>query len=261
MYGDPNNLEGYGGSRSYDQLKKFADELKPICSLGARLATCSEKQRAQIDKFTGMGKDALEAYIAKSEEEIADLEAMFTAKIDKLQEKYDALEQERNGAIAAIQASGIGVARSVQFFLEENLDTSEESLDTSEESLDTLHESLDPHPVNESLDPHPLDESLDALDESLDTHPSDESLDPHPLDESLDPHPLDESLDALHESLDPHPSDESLDTLEASLDPSGELLDPLDEEGEILDPLDEEGEILEPLGENFPALQVDEKEL
>ena len=183
MYGDPNNLESYAGRRSYEPLKNFTYELKPICSLGAQLATCSEEQRAQIDKFTGMEKDALEAYIAKSEEAIADLEAMFTAKTDKLHDKYEALQQEKDDAIAAIRASGIGVAKSVLFTLEESLDTLNEGPDTLDESL---------HPLDESLDP--VDESLDTLDESHDTLEA--SLDP--LGEIIDP--LDESVDPLDES-------------------------------------------------------------
>jgi len=115
-YGDPNNLEDYAGRRQYDALKKFADELKPRCALDAR-DLCSETQNAQIDKYTEMGRMGIEAFLEESEEAIAEAEASFKAEVEKLQSIYAGLEQARDDAIAAVKASGLGMAKSVLYSL------------------------------------------------------------------------------------------------------------------------------------------------
>merc|ERR1712048_413330 len=111
-YGDPNSLEDYSGSRDYAALKAFADGLKPICSPSQR-DLCDEEQLAKIDEYTVAGKDALEAVIADGEKTIADAEQTFKDEVSKLQAKYEQLMQEKDDAIAAAKASGMGMAKSV----------------------------------------------------------------------------------------------------------------------------------------------------
>jgi len=111
-YGDPNNLEDYQGGREYDDLKKFADGLKPSCSPAQR-DLCDEEQLAQIDKYTEMGKDAIESFIADGEKAIEDAEANFKSEVEKLQSKYESLMAEKDAAIAAVKAAGQGMAKSV----------------------------------------------------------------------------------------------------------------------------------------------------
>jgi len=111
-HGDPNNLEDYSGGRDYDDLKKFADGLKPLCSPGNK-ALCDEEQLAQIEKYEGMGKDALEALIAEGTTKIEEAEQTFKDEVQKLQTKYESLMQEKDDAIAAVKASGMGMAKSV----------------------------------------------------------------------------------------------------------------------------------------------------
>jgi len=111
-HGDPNNLEDYQGGRDYDDLKKFADGLKPICSPSKR-DLCDEEQLAQIDKYAEMGKDALEALIKDGDQALEDAEQNFKDEVQKLQEKYESLMKEKDAKIAEIKESGMGIAKSV----------------------------------------------------------------------------------------------------------------------------------------------------
>jgi len=111
-HGDPNNLEDYNGGRDYDALKAFADGLKPICSPSQR-DLCDEEQLAKIDEYTKLGADALQALIDDGEKAVADAEQNFKDEVSKLQAAYEKLMQEKDDAIAAVKASGMGMAKSV----------------------------------------------------------------------------------------------------------------------------------------------------
>ena len=111
-HGDPNSLEDYNGGRSYDALKSFADGLKPICSPSQR-DLCDEEELAKIDEYTKKGKKGLEELIAKGAQEIEDAEQTFKDEVSKLQAAYEKLMQEKDDAIAAAKASGMGLAKSV----------------------------------------------------------------------------------------------------------------------------------------------------
>merc|ERR1711879_507895 len=64
-YGDPSNLEDYKGGRSYDALKKFAEEnLGPTCG-PANLDLCSAANKKKIEGFMAMSPEKLEAKIDK----------------------------------------------------------------------------------------------------------------------------------------------------------------------------------------------------
>jgi len=53
-YGDPSYLKDYSGGRTYEDLKKFADEnLGPSCGPDT-LDVCSDEQKALIKKFQAM---------------------------------------------------------------------------------------------------------------------------------------------------------------------------------------------------------------
>ena len=111
-HGDPNNLDDYNGGRDYKDLKAFADGLKPICSPSQR-ELCDEDQLAKIDEYTKLGADALQALIADGEQAVADAEQNFKDEVAKLQAAYEKLMQEKDDAIAAVKASGMGMAKSV----------------------------------------------------------------------------------------------------------------------------------------------------
>lgn len=112
-WGDPSDLQDYNGGRSYEDLKKFADEnLKPLCSV-KNIDLCDDEKKAQIEKYQGMSVDDLKAEVEKEEGKIEDAEATFEAEVQKLQEKYEKLSQEREDAVAAVKAGGLGLMKSV----------------------------------------------------------------------------------------------------------------------------------------------------
>jgi len=63
-YGDPEELKDYQGGRSYDDLKKFADEnLGPQCGPGPNIDLCPADVKASIEKYTGMSVGKLEGRV------------------------------------------------------------------------------------------------------------------------------------------------------------------------------------------------------
>merc|ERR1719313_465571 len=62
-YGDPSELKDYNGGRSYDDLKKFADEnLGPSCG-PTNLDLCPEADRAKLESFMKMSSGKLEGKV------------------------------------------------------------------------------------------------------------------------------------------------------------------------------------------------------
>jgi len=113
-WGDPSALEDYQGGRDYNSLAKFAkDNLKPVCSPN-KLELCDDEKKAQIEKYLAMSADDLAAAIEAEEKKIADAEKTFTDEVQKLQEKYQSLMGEKETAIAAVKASGLGLMKSVK---------------------------------------------------------------------------------------------------------------------------------------------------
>jgi hypothetical protein len=110
--GDPNNLEDYSGGRDYAQLAEHAASLKPLCSPAQR-DLCDEDELAKIDEYTALGEDALRALIADGDKAVEDAEKNFKDEVSKLQANYERLMQEKDDAIAAVKASGMGMAKSV----------------------------------------------------------------------------------------------------------------------------------------------------
>jgi len=111
-HGDPNNLEDYQGGRDFDALKSFADGLKPLCSPGAR-DLCDEDQLKKIDEYLAMGKETLEALIENGNKQAEEAEQTFKDEVAKLQSAYEQLMKDKDDALAAVKASGVGMAKSV----------------------------------------------------------------------------------------------------------------------------------------------------
>merc|ERR1719510_1204415 len=71
-WGDPASLEKYEGGRSFDALKKFAEEnLKPMCS-PTNIDLCDDDKKAEIAKLQEMSDEDLEKEIEAKEKEMAD---------------------------------------------------------------------------------------------------------------------------------------------------------------------------------------------
>mmetsp|Transcript_18267 Transcript_18267/g.52129 ORF Transcript_18267/g.52129 Transcript_18267/m.52129 type:complete len:170 (+) Transcript_18267:620-1129(+) len=113
-WGDPSALEDYQGGRSYDDLKKFADEnLKPMCS-PSNIDLCDDDKKAEIQKFQAMSAADLDAAIAEKEAEMENAETTFKAEVQKLQETYQKLMADKEAAIAAVKESGLGLMKAVK---------------------------------------------------------------------------------------------------------------------------------------------------
>mmetsp|Transcript_69062 Transcript_69062/g.213585 ORF Transcript_69062/g.213585 Transcript_69062/m.213585 type:complete len:168 (+) Transcript_69062:245-748(+) len=104
--GDPNDLKDYQGERTYEALKKHADEeLGPSCSPG-NLDLCNEDQKAQIAKFEKMSDGKRDAKIRKMEKEIEKVEKEWEAFQKKMQESYEAESKKKDDKIAGIKSGG-----------------------------------------------------------------------------------------------------------------------------------------------------------
>mmetsp|Transcript_45652 Transcript_45652/g.90502 ORF Transcript_45652/g.90502 Transcript_45652/m.90502 type:complete len:134 (-) Transcript_45652:25-426(-) len=65
-YGDPGDLQDYNGGRSYDDLKKFAEEnLGPSCGPGEHIGLCDADTKAKIETYLPMSTGKLEGKIRK----------------------------------------------------------------------------------------------------------------------------------------------------------------------------------------------------
>jgi len=63
-YGDPGDLKDYQGGRSFDDLKKFAEEnLGPSCGPGENIDLCDEDTKTAINKYVTMSAGKLEGRI------------------------------------------------------------------------------------------------------------------------------------------------------------------------------------------------------
>jgi hypothetical protein len=113
-WGDPADLKDYQGGRTFDDLKKFADEnLKPMCS-PKNIDLCDDEKKAEIAKFAGMSDADLDTAIAAEEKKLEDAESEFKEEVQKLQDRYSALSTEKDEKIAAVTASGLGLMKAVK---------------------------------------------------------------------------------------------------------------------------------------------------
>jgi len=102
-YGDPSDkskLEAYNGGRSYDDLKKFADEnLGPVCGPKA-LDACSEADRATLEELMKKPKADLDAEIQKLEKAFGDRRK----KLTKAKRKFDEKNSDFMGEWSELQS-------------------------------------------------------------------------------------------------------------------------------------------------------------
>merc|ERR1719189_3453310 len=104
-YGDPADLQDYQGGRDFDALKKFAEEnLKPMCS-PTNIDLCDDDKKAEIAKLQEMSDEDLEKAIEGKEKEMADAEETFKTEVQKLQEKYQQLQKDKEDALTAVKDS------------------------------------------------------------------------------------------------------------------------------------------------------------
>eukprot|EP00808_Paulinella_micropora_P006367 g63005.t1 len=90
--------DDYEGGRDYSDLKAFADEnLGPSCSIDNR-DLCSAEQLKAMDAIAAMKKEDVAAEIAAITKAVEDAEQLFKDEVQKLQNKYQELQQENEKA-------------------------------------------------------------------------------------------------------------------------------------------------------------------
>jgi len=112
-HGDPSALEDYNGGRDFDDLKKFAEELKPSCS-PANIDLCDDDKKKEIKAMQDMSADDLEAKITEKEKEITEAEENFKSEVEKLQAEYEKLSKAKDDAVKAVKDSGLGLMKAVR---------------------------------------------------------------------------------------------------------------------------------------------------
>jgi len=133
-YGDPNDLQDYQGGRKFEDLNAFAKaNLGPQCG-PKNLDLCDDAKKADIAKFSAMSVSELDAFIEKGKATIQELEAGFKAFVGtldaqvkeagdkkdeimpRLRAEYKAESDKKDEKVAAVKASGMGLAKSVKAF-------------------------------------------------------------------------------------------------------------------------------------------------
>lgn len=79
--------EDYKGSRDYIALKKFADEMKPMCAPDY-LENCSDEQKSKIESFQKLGTTALQAELDKMKTKISEGEKEHEELLKTLQAQF-----------------------------------------------------------------------------------------------------------------------------------------------------------------------------
>lgn len=103
----------YKGGRSFEELKKFADEnLGPSCSPD-NMDLCDEEQAAMIKKFQAMDVEELKKLLKEKDDAIEAAEQTFKDEVEKLQNKYQSLLTEKDAALEAAQTPDMKYMRAV----------------------------------------------------------------------------------------------------------------------------------------------------
>jgi GTP-dependent phosphoenolpyruvate carboxykinase len=113
MYGDPSSLESYEGSRSYDDLSKFAKEnLKPLCAPD-KIEFCDDGKKELIKRYQNLEADEIKARINEEEKKIRAAKREFDKEVERLSKEYERLAKEKDAKIAAIQSSDLKLLKSI----------------------------------------------------------------------------------------------------------------------------------------------------
>jgi len=114
-HGDPADLQDYKGGRSFDDLKKFASELKPSCS-PKNIDLCDDDKKKQIEEFKALGAEKRETQIKEQEATQEKLEKDFKEFVEGLQKQYQEASDKKDKDVEAIKNSGLGLLKAVHAF-------------------------------------------------------------------------------------------------------------------------------------------------
>lgn len=104
LYGDPNNLESYEGSRTFEDLSEFAKKniATPFCSV-SNTDNCDEATKKLIKELEGKDVDELKKLVLDTDAKVTEAESVFEVEIEKLQKAYESLESAYNEKVAKIK--------------------------------------------------------------------------------------------------------------------------------------------------------------
>jgi len=112
-YGDPNNLQDYEGGREYDDFLDFAKEnLGPICGI-TTMENCDEDKKAKLEAFLAQGLEKLEVRMTEINDGISALEEDFDKEVEKLQDRYEKLVEEKENTTKELKGQDFGLLNSV----------------------------------------------------------------------------------------------------------------------------------------------------
>jgi len=111
-YGDPSDLQAYEGGRDLSSLQKHARGLTPQCS-PLNIDLCSDEARAAIEAFQALSDVEIATQIAAGDLASAEAEQTFTDEVAKLQAHFETLKANKEEALEAVKASGVGTLKSV----------------------------------------------------------------------------------------------------------------------------------------------------
>jgi hypothetical protein len=112
-HGDPGSLEDYSGGRDFDALSTFTKTLKPLCS-PSNMDLCDEEGKAAIEKVQAMSDEEIATAITDGETKMEEAETTFKTELEKLQNRYQELQKEKEATVAKVKESGLGLLKSVQ---------------------------------------------------------------------------------------------------------------------------------------------------
>jgi len=112
-YGDPSDLQDYEGGRDFKSLKKFADELGPMCS-PSNLDVCDAVKKNHIEEFMALSESEREKQIKEKEATIKELSENFDKFLEGLQKQYQEADEKKKKDTDAIKSEGLGLLKAVQ---------------------------------------------------------------------------------------------------------------------------------------------------
>lgn len=102
--------DSYDKGRTYDDLKKFAEEnLGPSCG-PANMDLCSEERRAEIQVFLDQDEADLQKQVDEKSAAIDAAEKTFKDEVSKLQKKYESLMSEKDETVKTA-SENLGIMR------------------------------------------------------------------------------------------------------------------------------------------------------
>jgi hypothetical protein len=121
-HGDPNDLQDYQGGRDFDALSKFAKALTPACG-PSNLddpEICSDEQKEKIRKVMDMDEKDIQENIDAGDKKVKEAEEHFNEEVQKLQNAYQKLQEEKEKTVQEIADSGVGMYKSVLAYKKKN---------------------------------------------------------------------------------------------------------------------------------------------